>query len=71
MEEELGIYDRKVHRACREMVQATEGELARLGIPFFGVRTDLMGEAEGKISQGELRKLQKKMVGFLEEFCEE
>lgn len=63
--EELALYDRKVHRACRDMVTAMHGELARMGVPFFGV----VGDA--KITQGELRELQKRMVRFLEEFVGE
>ncbi len=62
--EELALYDRKVHRACGEMVAATRGELGRLGIPFFG-------GGEGKVGEEELRVLQKRMVEFLEEFCQE
>lgn len=66
-ERELALYDRKVHRACGEMVAATRGELGRLGIPFFGG-----GEAAaGKVGGEELRVLQKRMVEFLEEFCQE
>lgn len=69
--EELALYDRKVHRACGEMVAATRGELGRLGIPFFGGGEGGMVRGEGRIGEEELRVLQKRMVEFLEEFCQE
>lgn len=80
--EELALYDRKVHRACREMVAATRGELGRLGIPFFAVGEGLIvrgprvgngdGERmEGKVREEELEALQKRMIEFLEDFCGE
>ena len=33
--DELKMYDRKVHRACVDMVKAMGKELGGLGVPFF------------------------------------
>ena len=39
---ELKEYDKKVHKATREMVDVMSLELKRLGVPFFGVKPDLI-----------------------------
>jgi len=39
---ELREYDKKVHKAIREMVDGMSLELKRLGVPFFGVKPDLI-----------------------------
>ena len=39
---ELYRYDRKVHAACTSMIKATTLELKTLGVPFFGVNSDLI-----------------------------
>ena len=59
-EEELAVYDRKVHRAQREMIGATEKELRGLGVPGFGE-----GEAEGE----EGKTLRGRVLGLLEDLC--
>lgn len=41
-EVELKEYDKKVHKATREMVDVMSLELKRLGVPFFGVKSDLI-----------------------------
>jgi len=64
VEKELEIFDRKVWRACGEMVEATRRELGRLEVPFFCVEGGLVGE-------GELRRLQGKMLELLEDLCGE
>ncbi|KAL8992919.1 MAG: hypothetical protein Q9169_006738 [Polycauliona sp. 2 TL-2023] len=83
MEKEIRLYDRKVHKAYREMVEATEMELRRLGVPFFCTRGELVvadGEEEGgggerkekgKVGRRELGMLRGRMVGFLEEWVRE
>lgn len=51
---ELTLYDRKVHRACVEMSNATASELARLGVPFFGLDGGLVGGG-GRSESGDVR----------------
>ncbi|KAI9820169.1 MAG: hypothetical protein M1827_005791 [Pycnora praestabilis] len=41
---ELLRYDRKVHRACTEMVEAMSAEFKTFGVPFFGTKDNLIGE---------------------------
>lgn len=66
------------------MVRATVSELKILGVPFFGVKPDMMvradqmvnGDAgrklkEGKIEERELEKLQRRMLELLEDLCME
>ncbi|MCJ1228314.1 hypothetical protein MMC12_004975 [Toensbergia leucococca] len=64
---ELALYDSKVHRACTDMVRATSTELREMGIPFFGAREEL----GGGVGEEEFAKLRGKMLGFLEELCQE
>jgi len=78
---ELERYDKKVHSACGEMIAATEKELTALGVPFFGVRGELMrrkvavpndgGEGDGRIGEEELKGLKGKMVELLEDLCKD
>ncbi|KAI9796989.1 MAG: hypothetical protein M1835_002512 [Candelina submexicana] len=42
---ELARYEKKVHRAAREMVDASTKDLKTMGIPFFGTKQDLIREA--------------------------
>ena len=64
MEQELKIYDAKVHKACQKMQEATEKELARMQVPFFCTET-------GKIEEGQLRELQQKMTALLIDLCKD
>lgn len=52
---ELSQYDRKVHRACTAMVAATTAELARLDVPFFNTRPDLVLTAQSSDCGAALR----------------
>lgn len=80
-EQELAMYDRKVHRACGEMVVATGKELRRLEVPFFCVMEGLVaagkggddGKRKGKgtISEEELGELRGRMMALLEDLCGE
>ncbi len=83
-EQELAMYDRKVHKACREMAAATEKELRRLEVPFFCVGEGLVGEKgdgdgdgeargkrKGRISEQELVELRGRMMVLLEDLCGE
>ncbi|KAI9700794.1 MAG: hypothetical protein M1836_002163 [Candelina mexicana] len=42
---ELARYEKKVHRAAREMVDASTRDLKTMGIPFFGTKQNLIREA--------------------------
>ncbi|MCJ1477178.1 hypothetical protein MMC13_005849 [Lambiella insularis] len=80
---ELSVYDRKVYKACLDMVIATKAELQALGIPFFGIRpelvvSDAVDETEErksggptKLTQQEVIDLQKRVLGLLEDLCQE
>lgn len=60
-ETELKRYDVKVHKAQVKMVNVMSEELKGLQVPFFGL----------KEQDKQNRDLQRKMLGFLEELCEE
>ncbi|OJD40244.1 uncharacterized protein BKCO1_1000652 [Diplodia corticola] len=80
-EEQLKAYDRKVHKAQTEMFNAMSGQLKGLGVPFFGVKPELItrgdeaatagsGPASGpkaRVTDVELLKLQRKMIEYLED----
>ena len=76
-EKEMEIFDRKVHRACREMVKSAERELKGLEVPFFCTKEELIfrkGSGEmrkGMVDEEELVRLQKKMLELLEDLCGE
>lgn len=62
------------------MVAATTAELARLGVPFFNTRPELLvsnsedGErrkTEGLLDESQLRELQAKILVLLEDLCSE
>ena len=80
--EELAQYDKKVYKACRLMVESQSAQLKGLGVPFFGVRPELVvedggkrtedgglsgQEASKKITKGEVLELQRKMLNHLME----
>jgi len=80
--EELTQYDKKVYKACRLMVESQSAQLKGLGVPFFGVRAELVvedggertegealsgQEASKKITKGEVLELQRKMLNHLME----
>ena len=79
MAKELETFDMKVYRAQTQMVKEMMGVLKRLGVPFFGTRSELIrvagneGEVsrdgDGRIDEGELVKLQRKMLVILEDLC--
>jgi hypothetical protein len=80
--EELDQYDKKVYKACRLMVESQGTQLKGLGVPFFGVRAELVvldsgeptedkglsgQEANKKITKKEMIELQRKMLNHLME----
>ncbi|KAF2813862.1 uncharacterized protein BDZ99DRAFT_459613 [Mytilinidion resinicola] len=80
---ELKQLDKRIYRAVRLMVDNMSLELKRLGVPFFGVKPELIlppGEAKPagtpppaassvgpKITEEELLALQRRMVEYLED----
>ena len=60
---ELVVYDRKVHHACRQMVEASNKEICELGVPFF-----CAGVPEN-FDREKLKSLRKKMLQLLEDYC--
>ncbi|MCJ1320559.1 hypothetical protein MMC15_005899 [Xylographa vitiligo] len=84
---ELLRYDKKVHRACVDMVNATRAELQSIGIPSFGIRHELImrdderddemnveistTDRKRKLRSGGVLELQKKVLALLEDLCEE
>jgi hypothetical protein len=80
--EELEQYDKKVYKACRLMVESQSAQLKGLGVPFFGVRAELVlpddseqmeqdalsgQEASKSITKKEMLQLQRKMLNHLME----
>jgi hypothetical protein len=78
---ELETFDMKVYRAQTQMVKEMMGVLRRVGVPFFGTRSELVRVAgkeaaggdgkdgTGMIDEEDLVKLQRKMLMFLEDLC--
>ncbi|KAL8683310.1 MAG: hypothetical protein Q9186_000693 [Xanthomendoza sp. 1 TL-2023] len=80
MEKELRVYDRKVLKAYREMIEATGRDLGKLGIPFYCIKEELVISGtdqegaelvRGKIREEELEGLKGRMVAFLEDMVRE
>lgn len=83
MAKELQTFDMKVYRAQAQMVKEMMAALKRLGVPFFGTKSDLVRmagkegaggggvgkEGNGMIDEGELVKLQRRMLVILEDLC--
>jgi hypothetical protein len=80
MAKELETFDMKIHRAQTQMVEEMTKALKNLGVPFFGTKNDLvripgkeeaggMDKSEGMIDEAELVKLQRRMLGILEDLC--
>lgn len=72
---ELETFDVKVYKGLVAMAKDFEGQLRKLGVPFFCIKADLVaGESEKggtngkvKLSKAELRELQGRMVSLLED----
>ncbi|KAF2135622.1 uncharacterized protein K452DRAFT_239038 [Aplosporella prunicola CBS 121167] len=69
---ELHALDAKIHKASREMVAVMSGQLKGLGVPFFGMKAELVvqGEREapkGKVTETQVLGLQRRMVSYLED----
>ena len=84
---EIVTFDMKVYRAQMQMVREMNAKLRSLGVPFFGTRSDLVRPVgkevtalsgthdpkneKGMIDEIELVRLQRKMLGILEDLCNE
>jgi len=67
-EQELQVFDRKVHRAAVQMERAMMGELGSLGVPFFGGEWEVGKEGKkGGPTKDELRELRLRMIQHLED----
>jgi hypothetical protein len=71
-ENDLRIYDAKLHKAQKDMCNDMELRLRNLGVPFFGVSQRLIVRDEdepheGRITSNELKALQIKMIQYLED----
>ena len=73
---ELETYDKKVYKSLNQMAVDFDGQLRKLGVPFFAIKHDLVmtektnvrNGGEGvKLDKGELRELQKRMLQILED----
>lgn len=66
------------------MIRATISELKALGVPFFGMKPDMILRAnetgtgvaerkthEGRVEESELERLQGRMLELLEDLCKE
>ncbi|KAF2191127.1 hypothetical protein K469DRAFT_365141 [Zopfia rhizophila CBS 207.26] len=49
-QEELKQFDEKVYRACCQMFESHSAKLKSLGVPFFGVRNDLIMAGDTKLA---------------------
>jgi hypothetical protein len=71
----------KVHRAQEQMVAEMTARLKNLGVPFFGIKKELIrspkdiqgldGTNDKKIDEEVLLGLQRRMIGILEDLCAE
>ena len=80
MAKELETFDMKVYKAQTQMVKEMMAALRKLGVPFFGTRSDLIRVAskegggsgkdgQGMIEEAELIELQRRMLVILEDLC--
>lgn len=73
---ELQAYDAKVYKQLLALAGDFDRQLRGLGVPFYAIRHELVVLEEGRekegaggvkrIDRGELRELQKRMLGWLE-----
>lgn len=72
---ELEIFDKKVYGALMQLVRDYDGQLRKLGVPFYAIKYDLVlnkksnssATITGKLDKRELSDLQKKMLQILED----
>ena len=79
-EQELKLYDRKVHKACKEMAAATVKGLKKLEVPFFCIvdgsvsekgDEKVQGKRKSMTSEQDLVELRGRMMVLLEDLCGE
>lgn len=61
----------KVYKAQTQMVKEMDGKLRNLGVPFFGMESELVrvDGKDGMIDKTELVELQRRMLSILEDLC--
>lgn len=73
---ELEAFDKKVYKSSVQMASDFDGQLRKLGIPFFAIKHDLVSvesknvndlARKGRLDRGELRHLQRRMLQYLED----
>lgn len=73
---ELDTFDKKVYKSLVRMAADFDGQLRKLGVPFYAIKHDLVILDEkrenglsikGRLDRGELRELQKRMLQYLED----
>lgn len=73
---ELETFDKKVYRSIMQMAADFDGQLRKMGVPFYAIKHELVVREGGKTANGasmrtldktELRKLQKRMLQHLED----
>lgn len=74
---ELAAYDAKVYKQLLALAGDFDRQLRGLGVPFYAIKHELVvleegrrkvgaGAGAGRIDKGELRELQRRMLGWLE-----
>jgi len=73
---ELEAFDKKVYRSMVQMAADFDGQLRKMGVPFYAIKHDLVVRDSGKTENGastrkidkiELGELQKRMLQHLED----
>lgn len=72
---ELEAFDKKVYKSLVQMAADFDGQLRKLGVPFYAIKHELVlsdgakdgASSKGKLDKGELRELQKRMLQHLED----
>jgi len=73
---ELAAFDKKVYKSLVQMAADFDGQLRKMGVPFYVIKHDLVirdgGKSEGganmrKLTGNELKGLQKRMLQHLED----
>lgn len=71
---ELEAFDKKVYKSMVQMTANFDGQLRKLGVPFYAIKHELVildhekqSNSSGKLDKGELRELQKRLIQHLED----
>lgn len=73
---ELETFDKKVYKSMVQMAADFDGQLRKMGVPFFAIRHDFVvdcpqksedGGSIMKLDKGKLRELQRRTIQHLED----